>query len=243
MAISPLSSSIPAAALNPLAQGKLPAIAFGKAEWEKYVGDIGVEPPLPGNIYQILQSPCPFQPGKTIGETHLLTLIPRTVDRDPLTLNSLCELVKNPKQGHKLKSGYWLFYEPVESNFGDTPNPNSYWVLVSKEIIPNSLAKRYEVQLQLLQEFNQRSPIQYEAPTMQEAATSILMEYIRSGNRLYKNDHNACPTQISTNCREIVTIKAPMHTTVGGLNEDGILITLNVFHEMTVVGLAAAHRF
>ena len=34
--------------------------AFGKAQWEKYFGDVGVEPPLPEIIYGILNSPCPF---------------------------------------------------------------------------------------------------------------------------------------------------------------------------------------
>ena len=38
--------------------------AFGKAEWKKYFGDVGKEPPLPANINQILNSPCPIWPEK-----------------------------------------------------------------------------------------------------------------------------------------------------------------------------------
>lgn len=77
----------------------LPAIAFGKVLWEKYIGDVGTEPPLPSNIHEILQSPCPFFPGKNVYETHLLMLIPQTVNGKSLTLNYLEGLVKRPKQG------------------------------------------------------------------------------------------------------------------------------------------------
>jgi len=91
-----------------LSKAQLPAIAFGKEKWAIYFGDVGVEPPLPPNIHEILQSPCPFFPGKKVGETHLLTLIPKTVNGKSLTLNSLGELVKSPKQGNKTKyQEYW----------------------------------------------------------------------------------------------------------------------------------------
>ncbi len=43
-----------------------PAIAFGKAEWAKYFGDVGVEPPLPADINAILSAPCPFWSGKKV---------------------------------------------------------------------------------------------------------------------------------------------------------------------------------
>ena len=35
-------------------------IAFGKEMWATYLGDIGVEPPLPPDIKVILSAPCPF---------------------------------------------------------------------------------------------------------------------------------------------------------------------------------------
>ncbi len=77
----------------------VPSMAFGKALWAQYFGDIGVEPPLPPHINAILQSPCPYWSGKKVEETHLLVLIPQTVNGKPLTLRSLGELVKSPKQG------------------------------------------------------------------------------------------------------------------------------------------------
>ena len=52
-------------------------IAFGKEMWATYLGDIGVEPPLPPDIKAILSAPCPFFSGKKVEETHLLVLIPK----------------------------------------------------------------------------------------------------------------------------------------------------------------------
>ncbi|MCB1075385.1 MAG: hypothetical protein KDK59_07605, partial [Simkania sp.] len=78
-------------------------MAFGKAKWEKFFGDTGIEPPLPLNINEILNSPCPFWSGKKVRETHVLILVPRTVSGNPFCLDTLCELIKNPKSGNATK--------------------------------------------------------------------------------------------------------------------------------------------
>jgi len=64
----------------------VPKIAFGKAEWKKYFGDVGAEPPLPANLNKILYSPCPFWPGRKVLETHLLTLIPSHINKENLAI-------------------------------------------------------------------------------------------------------------------------------------------------------------
>ncbi|MGZ6330812.1 MAG: SH3 domain-containing protein, partial [Parachlamydiaceae bacterium] len=60
------------APISILPQIPISSIAFGKAKWATYFGDIGEEPPLPNNIQTILSSPCPFWPNKKVEETHLL---------------------------------------------------------------------------------------------------------------------------------------------------------------------------
>jgi len=82
---STASSPRPGPAMtNPGAQaaraGALPPMAFGAADWKKYFGDVGVEPPLPANIDAILNGPCPIWSGKKVKETHLLMLVPSTVN-------------------------------------------------------------------------------------------------------------------------------------------------------------------
>ena len=75
-----------------------------------FFGDIGEEPPLPPNIYEILASPCPFDPKKTVRETHMLVLVPARVNGDSSHSQSLDKLVQAPRGGgHKTllnKSSY-----------------------------------------------------------------------------------------------------------------------------------------
>ena len=59
----------------------------------------------------------------------MLVLIPSTVNGKPLTVKSLGELVKAPKQGNASKYSY---YSLGEYQAKDLPVPKSYWVLMTK---------------------------------------------------------------------------------------------------------------
>lgn len=89
--------------VNEIADSKIRNYVFGKRKWEKYVGDLEAEPSLPSKIFEILQSPCPFWPGKRVLDTHLLVLVSKTVNEQPLTLRVVGELVQKPKEGHATK--------------------------------------------------------------------------------------------------------------------------------------------
>ena len=55
-------------------------ITFGKQKLETYFGEVGEEPPLPPYIHKFLKSRPAFLNGKSIEETHILVLIPATID-------------------------------------------------------------------------------------------------------------------------------------------------------------------
>ena len=161
----------------------LPSIAFGKDQWALYFGDIGTEPPLPPNIEEILNAPCPFWPDKKVKETHLLTLIPATVNGKPLTLKTLGELIKSPKQGTATK--YRSFY-PGE--YKDEGTPQSHWVLMGRDVLPGTRSKSYAEQQKVLSSYKDKGGAPYEAPLLLDATVSILMEHVRSGTRLFSNN-------------------------------------------------------
>ena len=46
---------------------------FGKVEWTYHFGDVGEEPPLPPNIKEILNAPCPIWPDKKVYDCLLYT--------------------------------------------------------------------------------------------------------------------------------------------------------------------------
>jgi hypothetical protein len=152
--------------------------AFGKAAWAKHFGDVGVEPPLPNDIVNILQSPCPFWPGKKVQETHLLVLIPQTVNGKPLTLEMVGELIQKPLQGTPTK--YASFYL---GQYTDPPAPSSHWALLTRDVIPGSRNKSYKDQQALV-----KSKASYEVPTILDATVAILMEHVRTGSKLYRDD-------------------------------------------------------
>lgn len=211
-------------ALPPPNKPSLPDIAFGKEQWAKYLGDIGSEPPLPSNIQTILQSPCPFWPDKKIKDTHLLVLVPQTVNGKPLTLKNLGELVKSLKSGSSMT---YTYFNPGGYN-ANTPAKPSHWVLMTKDVIPGSRGKSYANQQKLV---NQTPS--YQVPTILEAATCIFMEYARSGNRVYSD--NLCTY---TRCQERYNEKWQL--IVGGFSDDGI--DVDFYQDRDTVGVGGLLR-
>jgi hypothetical protein len=199
-----LQQLIPIAAQPP----SLPSIACGAAEWKMRFGDVGIEPPLPANIEQILNAPCPIWPDKKVMETHLLTLIPQTVNTRHLTLKTLEQLVQNPLQGNPTAFSY------VESGrYQDPPASASHWALVTKDVLPDSRCKSYEQQQCLIQ-----SIPGYEVPKVLDMAIVLFMEYVRNGYRLYSDN-----PQTYTRCQE--RHSAGYQVSIGCFSLQGLGIT------------------
>ncbi|MBS0615428.1 MAG: hypothetical protein JSR58_02620 [Verrucomicrobia bacterium] len=207
------------------------SIAFGKAKWEKYFGDVGVEPPLPADIEAILQSPCPFwgKEGKKVGETHLLVLIPQTLNGKPLTLQNLHKLFKNPKQGFSV--GYHGFY-PGNYN-ADTITIASHWVLMTRDVIPGSRNKSYSYQEKLVSQ----AP-SYKVPKVLDATICIFTEYVRTGSRLYSD---------MTYTRNQEMWNKDWHLVIGDFSEYGLNVNINGdnvcgFWDCDIVGIAGLRK-
>ena len=200
-----------------LKSSALPRIAFGKAEWGKYFGEIGAEPPLPTNIEKILSGPCPIWEGKRVEDTHMLVLIPKTVNGKPLTLNTLKELIERPRGGgHATKYRYYDSY--VKKELGDVSAPRSHWVLMTKDVLPGSRNKSYSDQCALVKRHKH-----YGLPHPLEATASILMHYVRTGDRLYTDRPSTY-----TRCQEKVKVddndnQWPL--AIGGFSSGGLSVT------------------
>ncbi len=205
---------------------QLPSCAFGAAEWEKYFDVIGVEPPLPKDIDQILSSPCPFWPSKKVQETHLLVLVPQTVNGKPLTLKALGELVKKPLTGSATQYRYFKLGE-----YTDPAAPSSHWVLMTRGVIEGSRKKSYQEQQKLV---NQKGQGVYEVPTVLDAAVCIFMEHVRSGNRLYSDSPDTL-----TNCQEKYDAYAQLN--VGGFVSGGLLVSN--YLDYGSIGVGAVRKF
>ena len=208
------------------AQVSFPNMAFGAKKWKQYFGDVGSAPDLPSDIAAILDGPCPFWPDKQVKDTHLLMLVPATVDGKPLTLNLLGELIQRPEGGGS-KTEYRYYSSDVERELGNQLSRGSYWVLMTRDVLPNSRNKTYENQKKLLaKHVHSKGLAPYEVPHALEAVVAILLHYVRTGERLY-----ADAPWTYTCCQEVVdNNKYPV--VVGGFSSGGLIVYCDFYvHE------------
>ena len=184
--------------------------------WERYFGDVGATPPLPIDIMETLNSPCPFWSGKQVKDTHLLVLIPSHVGGKPLTLDYLRELIQSPKGGgHETK--YSFYSIDVRSAIGSQSPSSSYWVLMTRDVLPESRNKRYQAQCALVANHAKRTGLGYEVSGALEAAVVMLLHHVRSGERLYSDN-----PLTYTRCRDKDKDGDPV--VVGGFSSGGLRV-------------------
>ena len=190
----------------------LRAVTFGAQEWKKYFGEVD-EVPLPADIDEILDRPCPFWPDKQVKDTHLLVLIPATVGGVPFTLNQLGKLIQRPNNdGHSTK--YRFYGDLVKAQIGEQSPPRSYWLLMTRDILPDSWDKTYDAQKALVAAYASKLGLPYEMPHALEAATAILLHHAREGERLFGDD-----PWTFTRCQEVVN---GWPVVVGGFSSGGL---------------------
>lgn len=213
-------------------QPSLPKVAFGAVEWSKYFGDIGVEPALPANIDDILEGPCPIWTGKKMRETHLLTLIPATVDGQPLSLNLLQELIQSPKEGG-YQTSYRYYWDKLKWQYGTQTPSHSYWVMLSRDVFRDTRDKSFKEQRSKFAIIGTYQQLRGEVPGILEATVSVLMHYVRSGERLFSDSPRTW-----TRCLEIIE---GYQTVLGDFSEAGLDLNDGYF-DYDDVGLAISWK-
>lgn len=159
-------------------------VRFGKEQWGNYFGNIGEEPPLPHDIDDILNAACPFSnnPNIKVKDTHMLVLIPEKIDEEPLTLDKIGELVKTPKKG-----GYATCYAgysaTVKNEFGTKHGEKSHWVLMTRDVIPDSRNKSYKAQQAKADEYPG-----YQLVSTRAAVICFFVGLVKWGIHLYGAD-------------------------------------------------------
>ena len=162
----------------------LPEQALGADAWA-HLGDVGKEPPLPEDMEAILAEPCPAalgleRFGTTIGETHILVLIPATLNDKKLTLERFKTFLDS-RDGPKITS--WC-PEDSENNHAVA----SYWALISKDCIQNSKNKTYVQQRQMVAQLGDR----YRLPKVIEMTFGLYLQEVTHHDNLYANSWARC---------------------------------------------------
>jgi hypothetical protein len=220
-------------------QVQLPEEAFGAKAWKDYFGvEVGTAPLLPANINEILNSSCPFWPGKQVKDTHLLVLVPAMVDGKPFTLDLLGDLIKSPKGGGS-KTQYTCYSGSVQRELGAKSPRSSYWVLMTRDVLPGSRSKAYDAQEALVAAHASRLNLPYEMPDALSAATAILLHHARTGERLYTDD-----PYTYTRCQERV-LDSEYPVVVGGFSSEGLHVDYShfVYDDGSHYGVSCLRKF
>jgi hypothetical protein len=108
---------------------------LGAEEWRVQGIEVGEAPPIPTSITKaLLNSECPLHPGEKIKDTHLLVLIPKTVNGEPYSGVKLSELCASRKG-----SGDRLIYDATswarawqQQSWAQAPQSRSEWIFIPK---------------------------------------------------------------------------------------------------------------
>ena len=190
----------------------IPPYIFGEACWKKHFGDIGLAPPLPLNIQDILDSPSPYHREKTVKETHILVLIPETLNGTPLSFERVHKLLPEGFYGEIAEMNNTANARAI--SIDPIPVTPSHWALMTPEPVPASLGQHAE--RGLLTEFydTKGAADEYRRPPIRDASICILMfYYARNHQRLFEN--------VSIYCSERGRLGSLL---VGPFNEKGLHI-------------------
>jgi len=205
---------------------RLPPGTFGKEQWERHFGTIKDEhvPPLPEGIFETLELPDPVDSTKKVRDTHTLFLCPLEVDGKKVTINSIQEFARSPKEGYRIE---YLIFRTV-NKMVDTTLPKSRWVLLRNDVIPETRNKSYREQKRLVEKMD------YEVPRTLDAILVNIVTYVSSKKCLYGVDprtYARCQEQIEGS-----------RLVVGCFTPAGLCVYMRYFNNGRI-GMAGSWKF
>lgn len=138
---------------------------FGPNEWKKHFDSICSAPPLPRKICQLIRSQNPLPLARlegTVGETHLLVLIPKFLKEKSLTIHALeQEFLKEDASYHTNSNSY--------KNHAYSGTKKTHWILMSLDFLNfDGNVCNYKIQKNKLKYFPE-----YQIPCALDAFTAI----------------------------------------------------------------------
>ena len=138
------------------------------------------------------------------------------------------ELIKSPKgEGHGTKYDY--YWDEAREAIGNQSPDSSYWVLMTRGVLPGSRSESYQDQCALVERHQG-----YTVPGALEAAVMMLLHHVRSGERLYSDS-----PYTYTRCREELP---GFHLVVGGFSSGGLCVSSYV-DDSHINGVAGLRKF
>lgn len=194
---------------------------LGAKEWQAQGIDVGIEPPISARITRdLLNSPCPIHPDKKILETHVLVLVPKTVNGEPFTALKLDELCAG-----KTGSGSKLIFDGLDwarawkaKEWAKAPQAQSEWVLIPKsdpdpsKVAPDKHFRSKTIANQ--QKVHEENYPQYREARALEVMTMVLLYDLTYKERLLPNCWLRCEEDNASGGR----------VCVGGFDAAGLVV-------------------
>ncbi|MDD5032693.1 MAG: hypothetical protein PHC85_01035 [Candidatus Pacebacteria bacterium] len=161
----------------------------------------------------VLNSPCPFNKGKLVKDTHFAFLGLSRINGAPLTVAKWLELhpaTEQPK--FYFNNDPWHVGQPHT----DVATMQLRWYLMLKDIVPDSTSKKPEEQVAML-------PEGYEVPTTIAETTKDILVFRKTGNRPNSSRWAACTERI-VKTDKVAAGSVGGVSCVGGFGEDGLRV-------------------
>ncbi|MEY4668950.1 MAG: hypothetical protein RL518_1649 [Pseudomonadota bacterium] len=173
---------------------------LGAEEWRSEDIDVGEVPPIPASITRnLLESECPFHPGEKIKDTHLLVLVPETVNGErfsPIAFDGLCSSRKG--SGEKLIADDQNWNREWKMQWwASIPQSQSEWILIPKSAADDSVVdpgrcfnhKNTNWQERIHEDFYP----EYRQIKVVELMTAVLLnDLVNGGPRLLEQSYLRC---------------------------------------------------
>lgn len=152
-------------------------------------------PPLPLNILQILDSPCPIYGDQVksdgsiykIRDTHVLSLVLQEFG----TLNDFEETVIKPYEEANYSKDttplrFRSFWRAAREKYGNVPFDETHWALTTKGVVRGSLGKTWDQHIVFLDALSQKAKATYEILTLQQSYATFITHYVATGENIYQ---------------------------------------------------------
>ncbi len=216
---------------------KVDFVPFDKSWWKRCFGVEVEDLPLPTGVEERLAMPCPFCPGRKVRDTHLLVLIPATVNGEAFTLNKLGDLAKRHFRANA--QGYRYYDKTVAEAYGSAPVPSSYWLLMTREILLGSRGMSFDALRALVSSHALRTGLRYRIPGVLEVATAVLTHYVRTEERLLADD----PYTYTLCSGEMFRADLWLSPVVGGFGASGLRVFNYRLAALSPNGVAGCWKF
>jgi hypothetical protein len=215
-------------------------VAFGNDKWAKCFGPDAIKDEdsleefasLPWQDY--IEDCKKFKnifPEKKGRGCLMLVRLPKTFNGG-LTLKSLGELAKKYFSNNEM--GYRFIWSPIVEQLGDKSIDKSYWLLMTKDVLPGSKNESYHEQQKIVANLAVNTLMGYDVPETLESAACILLQYFGSNIRLF-----SMKPITFTRCKEQVQGN---QTVVGGFAPSGLTV-YRTCNDSRFTGVAALRKF